>query len=113
MQGDQSEVGINIVIRQRFNKNFNPAQFNHPTNNVVNDIGIRCVIERFPVISDPRFKRLHKCLRPIINLERGKIGLRNGNNRRPCNIFSILEYQIRTKVFPDLIIRSNPTAKAL
>ena len=81
--------------------------------NVVIGIGKICVLERLPVITNPRFKRLNKCLHPILHLNKGKIGFRNGNNRWPCNIISILKYHIRTKGSLELMSRYNPTEKAL
>ena len=47
---------------------------------VVNCIGISRVIERLPVITNPCFNILHKCLHLLFHTNRGKIGLMNDNN---------------------------------
>ena len=64
---------------------------------LVNGIGLIILVDRWPVINNTIFKRLHKCLHSILHIERAKIGLKDWNNRRPCNIFLIIKYQIRTK----------------
>ena len=67
---------------------------------VLNFIGISFAVERLLVITNPRFKRLHKYLNPLLHLERGKTGLRNGNNQRPWNVFSILKDKMGNNYCP-------------
>ena len=68
------KVGVRYFLKFHINQLINIWQVNIIildiiiNQTVLNGIGLSCIIDRLPVITNYRFKRLHKCMHPLFHL---------------------------------------------